>query len=108
MQIEDVKWENIHGTSLYNIASSIYCSDERPCPNMTFENVSIASLNATRDLPYYGTDIQHQLFQCTNVLGQAGSGIPCNQAAPSNFSQWIYGNVDSSGLSTGTSGHLGN
>ena len=108
MQIEDVKWENIHGTSLYNIASSIYCSDERPCPNMTFEHVSIASLNATRDLPYYGTDIQHQLFQCTNVLGQAGSGIPCNQAAPSNFSQWIYGNVDSSGLSTGTSGHLGN
>ncbi|EAU30162.1 predicted protein [Aspergillus terreus NIH2624] len=108
LQIEDVKWENIHGTSRFNIASSIYCSDERPCPNITFENVNITSLNATRGLPYYGTDMQHELFQCTNVLGQKSSGIPCNQAAPSNFSQWIYGNVDSSGLSTGTSGHLGN
>ncbi|CAI7622851.1 unnamed protein product [Penicillium bialowiezense] len=100
LQIEDVKWENIHGTSRFNIASSIYCSDERPCPNITFDRVNITSVNTTRHLPYYGTDVQHLLFQCTNIDGQNSSGIPCNQAAPSNFSQWIYGNVDSSGLAT--------
>lgn len=100
LQIEDVHWKNIHGTSRFNIASSIYCSDERPCPNITFDNVNITGINATRHLPYVDTDIQHELFQCTNVLGLNTSGIPCNQAAPSNFSQWIYGNVDSSGLAT--------
>ncbi|KAE8366585.1 pectin lyase fold/virulence factor [Aspergillus caelatus] len=108
LQIEDVKWENIRGTSRFNIASSIYCSDERPCPGMCFENVNITSLNATRGQAYYDTDIQYELFQCTNVVGQNTSGIPCNQAAPSNFSQWIYGNVDSSGLATALSGHSGN
>lgn len=77
-------------------------------PNMSFENVNITSLNATRGQAYYDTDIQYELFQCTNVVGQNSSGIPCNQAAPSNFSQWIYGNVDSSGLATALSDHLGN
>ncbi|KAJ5216247.1 uncharacterized protein N7498_002654 [Penicillium cinerascens] len=100
LQIEDVKWQNIRGTSRFNIASSIYCSDECPCPNITFDNVNITSVNATRGLPFYGTDIQHELFQCTNIIGQNDSGIPCNQAAPSNFSQWIYGNVGNQGLAT--------
>ncbi|OGE51906.1 hypothetical protein PENARI_c012G06998 [Penicillium arizonense] len=98
LQVEDVKWQDIRGTSRFNIAASMYCSDERPCPNITFENVNITSVNASLGLPYYGTDIQHEIFQCTNVLGQKNSGIPCNQAAPSNFSQWIFSNVDSSGL----------
>ncbi|KAJ5727291.1 hypothetical protein N7493_005111 [Penicillium malachiteum] len=100
LQIEDVHWENIHGTSRFNIASSIYCSAERPCPNITFSNVNITGINTTHHLPYYDTDIQHEIFQCTNIIGVNNSGIPCNQAAPSNFSQWIYGNVDSSGLAT--------
>jgi hypothetical protein len=98
LQVEDVKWQDIRGTSRFNIAASMYCSDERPCPNITFENVNITSVNASLGLPYYGTDIQHEIFQCTNVLGRKNSGIPCNQAAPSNFSQWIFSNVDSSGL----------
>jgi polygalacturonase len=100
LQIEDVKWQNIRGTSRFNIVSSIYCSDEVPCPNITFDNVSITSVNSTLGLPYYDTDVNHEIFQCTNIVGQNNSGIPCNMAAPSNFSQWIYGNVDSSGLAT--------
>ncbi|KAJ5082181.1 hypothetical protein N7532_011224 [Penicillium argentinense] len=70
------------------------------CPNITFDNVNVTSVNSTLDLPYYDTEVNHEIFQCTNIVGQNNSGIPCNMAAPSNFSQWIYGNVDSSGLAT--------
>ncbi|KAJ5732337.1 exo-polygalacturonase [Penicillium malachiteum] len=93
MQIEDVTWANITGTSRYNIAASIYCSALHPCPNITFDNVKLTSVNRTLGLPNYGTTIQHEVFQCANIIGQDGSGIPCNHVAPNNFSQGVSGNI---------------
>ncbi|KAJ5239690.1 pectin lyase fold/virulence factor [Penicillium chermesinum] len=98
LAVEDVKWQNIHGTSRFNIAASVYCSDVHPCPGIEFENINITSVNASLGLPYYDTDVDHLIWQCTNLLDQKHTGIPCNQAAPSNFSQWIYSNVDHTGL----------
>jgi hypothetical protein len=95
MQIEDVTWANIHGTSRYNIAASIYCSEAHPCPNISFENVDLRSVNQTKGLPAYGTILQHEVFQCTNIIGEGSSGIPCNHVAPNNFSQGVYDNVKS-------------
>ncbi|OQE19412.1 hypothetical protein PENSTE_c015G06691 [Penicillium steckii] len=95
MQIEDVTWANIHGTSRYNIASSIYCSELHPCPNISFENVNLRSVNQTKGLPAYGTTLQHEVFQCANIIGEGNSGIPCNHVAPNNFSQGVYSNVRS-------------
>ncbi|KAJ5600412.1 exo-polygalacturonase [Penicillium hetheringtonii] len=93
IQIEDVTWANIHGTSRYNIASSIYCSELHPCPNISFQNVDLRSVNQTKGLPAYGTTLQHEIFQCANIIGESNSGIPCNHIAPNNFSQDVYSNV---------------
>ncbi|KAJ5198032.1 exo-polygalacturonase [Penicillium cinerascens] len=93
MRIEDVTWTNITGTSRYNIAASIYCSEAHPCPNITFENVNLRSVNQTKGLPAYGTPLQYEVFQCANIIGESSSGIPCNHVAPSNFSQSVYSNV---------------
>lgn len=93
MAIEDVSWSNIKGTTRYNIGASIYCSDVHPCPGITFENVNLESVNSTLGLPMYGTTLQDEVFQCTNILDQANSGIPCNRAAPSNYGQVVTTNV---------------
>jgi hypothetical protein len=47
MAIEDITWSNVKGTSRYNIASSIYCSDVHPYPGLTFKNIEIQSVNST-------------------------------------------------------------
>ncbi|CAL5873439.1 uncharacterized protein PFLUO_LOCUS7718 [Penicillium psychrofluorescens] len=93
MQIEDVTWANIKGTSRYNVAASIYCSDLHPCPNINFENIDIRSVNSTLGLPMYNTTLQHEVYQCKNVIGQKSSGIPCNHVAPDNYPQSPLGNI---------------
>ncbi|KAJ5099372.1 hypothetical protein N7532_006373 [Penicillium argentinense] len=93
MAISDITYSNIKGTSRYNIGSSIYCSDVHPCPGIKFENVELDSVNSTLDLPLYGTTLQDEVFQCTNIIDQEQSGIPCNRKAPSNYGQAVFTNV---------------
>ncbi|KAJ5820040.1 hypothetical protein N7474_005631 [Penicillium riverlandense] len=93
MAIEDVTWENIHGTSTYNIAASLYCSALHPCPNISFKNVDLKTVNSTLGLPMWNTTIQHEVYQCANIIGEKDSGIPCNRVAPDNYSQGVSGNI---------------
>ncbi|KAJ5263572.1 hypothetical protein N7478_011177 [Penicillium angulare] len=93
MAIEDITWSNIKGTSRYNIATSIYCSDVHPCPGLKFEDIELQSVNSTLGLPMYGTDLQNEVYQCTNIIDQDDSGIPCNRAAPDNYGQTVTTNV---------------
>ncbi|KAJ5191350.1 uncharacterized protein N7498_010335 [Penicillium cinerascens] len=96
--IEDITWSNIKGTSRYNIASSIYCSDVHPCPGLKFEDIEIQSVNSTLGLPMWGTTLQDEVYQCTNIVD--GEGIPCNHAAPSNYGQTVTSNVQGTDAST--------
>ncbi|QKX64350.1 uncharacterized protein TRUGW13939_11524 [Talaromyces rugulosus] len=93
LQIEDVTWVNITGTTRFNIAASIYCSPEVPCPGIRFDNVSLESVNHTLGLPMWGTNQQVELFQCDNIVDQEESGIPCNKVAPDNFGQTVKHNL---------------
>ncbi|KAH8704134.1 putative exo-polygalacturonase [Talaromyces proteolyticus] len=93
LQIEDVAWVNVTGTSRYNIAASLYCSSAVPCPGVTFDNVSFESVNHTLGLPMWNTTLQDEVYQCGNIVGQNSSGIPCNRVAPDNFSQGVTHNV---------------
>ncbi|KAJ5624052.1 hypothetical protein N7510_000361 [Penicillium lagena] len=93
MAIEDVTWENIHGTSTYNIAASLYCSAVHPCPNVSFKNVDLKTVNSTLGLPMWNTTIQHEVYQCANIIGEKDSGIPCNRVAPDNYGQGVSGNI---------------
>lgn len=93
MAIEDVHWVNFTGTSRYNIAASLYCSAIHPCPGVTFENVDLLGVNQTLGLPFWNTTIQHEVFQCDNIIDQADSGIPCNRVAPDFYSQGVSGNI---------------
>jgi len=93
MAISDITYSNIKGTSRYNIASSIYCSDVHHCPGIKFDNVELDSVNSTLGLPLSGTNLQDEVFQCTNIIDVGNSGIPCNRAAPNNYGQAVYSNV---------------
>jgi hypothetical protein len=93
MAIEDITWSNIKATTRYNVGASIYCSDVHPCPRIKFENVELESVNSTLGLPMYGTALQDEVYQCTNIVGQEDSGIPCNRAAPNDYSQVVTRNI---------------
>lgn len=93
MAIEDVSWINFTGTSRYNIVASLYCSDVHPCPDITFQDVNLVSVNSTLGLPMWNTTLQSEVYQCTNLINQNASGIPCNKAAPDFFSQSVGSNV---------------
>ncbi|EED23059.1 exo-polygalacturonase, putative [Talaromyces stipitatus ATCC 10500] len=85
LQIEDVSWVNITGTSRYNVVASLYCSDPVPCPGIIFDNVTFESVNHTLGLPMWNTTMQDEVYQCANIDGQNSSGIPCNRVAPDSF-----------------------
>lgn len=93
MAISDVTWSNIKGTTRYNVAASIYCSDLHPCPGIKFENVKLETVNSTLGLPMSNTDIQHEVYQCKNIIDQRDSGVPCNRVAPDNYSQVVSSNI---------------
>ena len=63
IQIEDVTWSNFIGTSMYNIAASMYCSDPHPCPGIVFDNVTLDSVNRALGLSLWGTTLQDEIFQ---------------------------------------------
>ena len=93
IQIEDVTWSNITGTSRFNVGASLYCSEVRPCPGIRFKDVNIASVNNTLGLAMSGTELQSEVWQCANIVGGDEVGLPCNHKAPDDFSQFIYENV---------------
>ncbi|EMC96468.1 glycoside hydrolase family 28 protein [Baudoinia panamericana UAMH 10762] len=94
MQVENVLWQNITGTTRYNVGASIHCAASHPCPDIYFKNVNITSVNQTLGLPLYNTTLQSELFQCANIINEnTTSGIPCNHWAPDNFPQSISANV---------------
>lgn len=92
MQISNITWENVRGTSRYDLASSIHCVPQHPCPNMKFINVDITSVNASKGLPSLPI-----IYQCANIVdqnatGEAATGIPCNAWAPADTPQDLKGN----------------
>lgn len=91
-QISDITWQNITGTSRYDVAASIHCSSKVPCPGLKFIDVNITTPNSSRGLPSPG-----ELYLCGNIVGQNetganATGIPCNGFAPNNFPQQLTQN----------------
>ncbi|KAI1805445.1 glycoside hydrolase family 28 protein [Daldinia bambusicola] len=82
LPIQDVRWINVTGTSRYNIAAAIHCSASSPCSGFSFENVDIQPLDG-RSTPKY---------LCSNIQGQADSGIPCTGTCPADWPQQLSGN----------------
>jgi galacturan 1,4-alpha-galacturonidase len=91
MAISDITWQNITGTTTYNIAASLHCALGHPCPGIQFVDVALQSRNKSMGLPNWGVDSQAEVFQCANLVNP--TGIPCNKVAPANFSQWVFGNL---------------
>eukprot|EP00253_Pinus_taeda_P011084 PITA_11084 len=58
VQIKDVTFKNIHGTSSTNVAVNFSCSETIPCTGITLENVHISST---------ATNTANAI--CTNALG---------------------------------------
>ncbi|SPO06272.1 uncharacterized protein DNG_08961 [Cephalotrichum gorgonifer] len=79
--ITDITWQNITGTSRYNIGAGMYCSRSSPCQNFRFEDIDIRSKN--------GDDIK---FLCSNIANQNSMGLQCTGPCPSNFPQQLNGN----------------
>ena len=93
LALEDISWVNFTGTSEYNIAASMYCAANYPCPGIAFRDINTQSINSTKGLPLYNTTLQNEVFQCANIVNQNGSGIPCNRVAPDDFTQFMVKNL---------------
>lgn len=79
--ISNVRWENITGTSRYNVAAGIHCSAASPCQNLTFGGVDIKPKSG-------GTE----KILCSNIQNQASSGLKCTETCPGNWPQQLSGN----------------
>ncbi|KAH6785419.1 hypothetical protein C2S51_037874 [Perilla frutescens var. frutescens] len=67
VQIEDVLFKNIHGTSRSKVAVKLQCSGARPCKNVKLVNIALA----------YNGRRGHAMALCVNVLGSSfGTQIP--------------------------------
>ena len=86
LRISDIVWQNITGTSTYDVASSIHCSSSAPCDGLSFIDVDLTSVNASENMPNHGAGTTEELYLCANIVNQnTTSGIPCNGWAPNNF-----------------------
>jgi len=79
--ISDVRWENITGTSRYNIAAGMHCSSQVPCTGFSFKDIDIKPKNG-------GT----AKVMCSNIKNQADMGLKCDGACPGNWPQQLSGN----------------
>ncbi|KAH6899456.1 exo-rhamnogalacturonase B [Coprinopsis sp. MPI-PUGE-AT-0042] len=79
--INNVRWENIRGTSRYNIGAAIHCSSSVPCQNLTFSNIDIRKKNG-------GGAVK---FLCSNIANQASSGLNCTGTCPAGWPQQLTG-----------------
>jgi len=82
LTIQDVRWENISGTSRYNIGAGIHCSGSAPCQNLTFSGIDIKQKNG-------GGAVKNL---CSNIANQASSGLQCSGSCPANWPQQLNGN----------------
>ncbi|KAK0720063.1 pectin lyase fold/virulence factor [Lasiosphaeris hirsuta] len=69
--ITDVRWENITGTSRYNVAAGIHCSSQAPCDKFQFSGIDIKSLKG-----------RTPKILCSNIKNQASSGLQCTGPCP--------------------------
>ncbi|KAF2840097.1 glycoside hydrolase family 28 protein [Patellaria atrata CBS 101060] len=81
LRISDIKWENIKGTSRYNIGAGIHCSAAAPCQNLQFSGIDIKKKNGGSAVKYL----------CSNIQNQASSGLQCTGPCPGNFPQQLNG-----------------
>lgn len=81
LPISDVKWENITGTSRYNVAAALHCSSAAPCQNLTFSGVKIKAASGGADK-----------VVCSNIANQATSGLNCTGTCPGSWPQQLSGN----------------
>jgi len=80
--ISNIRWEDISGTSQYNVGAGIHCSAATPCQNLTFSGIDITQYSGG------GAD----QFLCSNIANQATSGLGCTGACPANWAQQLSGN----------------
>jgi polygalacturonase len=80
LKISDVLWENITGTSRYNVAAGIYCSKNAPCTGLKFKDINIKPKNG-------GT----AKILCSNM--NSDSGLQCTGTCPSGWKQQLSGNA---------------
>jgi galacturan 1,4-alpha-galacturonidase len=81
LEISDITWENITGTSRYNIGAGIHCSAAAPCKNLKFSGIDIKAKN--------GGSVK---YLCSNIQNQASSGLQCTGSCPANWPQQLDGN----------------
>ncbi|KAF2111131.1 pectin lyase fold/virulence factor [Lophiotrema nucula] len=80
LKISDITWENITGTSRYNVAAGIYCSKAAPCTGLKFSGIDIKPKNG-------GT----AKVLCSNM--NSDSGLSCTGTCPSGWKQQLSGNA---------------
>ncbi|KAI4668024.1 uncharacterized protein J4E78_001845 [Alternaria triticimaculans] len=80
LKISDITWENITGTSRYNVAAGIYCSRGAPCIGLKFKNIDIRPKNG-------GT----AKILCSNM--NSDSGLACTGTCPAGWKQQLSGNA---------------
>ncbi|KAK0727227.1 glycoside hydrolase family 28 protein [Lasiosphaeria miniovina] len=80
--ITDIHWENITGTSRYNVAAAIHCSSRAPCDDLHFSDIDIKPMSG-------GT----AKVLCSNIKNQASSGLACTGPCPGSQPQQLSGNV---------------
>lgn len=92
-QVSDVTWQNISGTSHYDVLSSIHCSPLVPCPGLKFIDVNLETVNASLNEPSLPP-----VQLCANIVDQNATsgvnatGIPCHGFAPNNMPNVLYRN----------------
>lgn len=79
LKISDVLWENITGTSRYNVAAGIYCSKKVPCTGLKFKNIDIKPKNGG-----------NAKILCSNM--NSDSGLACTGTCPAGWQQELNGN----------------
>lgn len=82
LRISNVRWENIKGTSRYNVGAGIHCSGGAPCQNLTFSGIDITQKNG-------GGAVQ---YLCSNIENQKTSGLACTGTCPAGWVQQLSGN----------------
>lgn len=83
LQISNVRWENISGTSRYNVGAGMHCSSSAPCQNLTFSGIDIKQLNGGGTVKYL----------CSNIADQSTMGLTCTGSCPANWAQQLSGNA---------------
>ncbi|GAB1314965.1 hypothetical protein MFIFM68171_05175 [Madurella fahalii] len=82
LPITNIRWENITGTSRYNVAAGMHCSASAPCDGFHFSNIDIKPLRGG-----------NAKVLCSNIRNQASMGLECTGPCPGSHPQQLSGNV---------------